>query len=264
MKISPFIKIPALAAVSVTLLAGVSPGSAQNARSGAAAADRSEPSATVSRATADLKSSGVSPEVNGQVDFGLAGDLLNVTGRIEGLTPLRKYRLTVMAAQEPKKTSEKEAAEPAEDPAGTFNQPGRIGVPIKPLTSSPDSGSPQAPKPNAGMPNAGQPQAPQPNAGMPNAGQPQAPQPNAGMPDGEDAQIALLAGGAGMKDVTIVTADPNGSANLNASLRDMPLSKGPDGLIGKMLVVELMPEEAATEVPRRVAQGTVQAGSAKP
>ncbi len=185
-------------------------------------------------------------KARGEVTFSLAGDGLNVVGRIDGLEANMRYQLAVppSASVEPPKTEG-----PVDE--GETDEDGATGKqteePISPSAGTPDAGGPAAGPPEAGKPDGSfRPGAPGSGTEGTSASRTRA------SSDGKDesAAEAKLSGALGT-----LTADAGGGANINLTVRSLTLTTGPDGLQGRTVTLTWMPAGGTESEPTIVARG---------
>ena len=167
-------------------------------------------------AAAELFATAAGKEAKGNLKFSMAGDAVNVSGRLEGLEGGERYQLGIHGSGPP--------ASPAAA-AAPMNE------------GTPNAGTPQAPQPNAGTP-----QAPQPNAGQPDgqerpgpagAGTTGSAVAGGGTPPAQGATRALASG----ENFAVVTTDATGSVNVNALLRNVDVDGGLQAITGHTVVL---------------------------
>lgn len=206
-----------------------------------AAVDPSVPT----RLAAEIAPSKDDSKVKGIVRFSLAGDAVNVSGRLDGLEANQRYRIAI-----------------------------QLPAAVTPSTGSETSPS-QAGQPDAGAPEAGQPVAPQPAAGTPAAGKPDGTSrpgasgagtqgsTNSGSrrdnaADNETAETTAKAAG----DLGTLVADAAGGANINTTLRNATLTTGVTAIIGQTVTISPAPDTDAGEPTEPVAEGKIEAAKA--
>lgn len=200
-------------------------------------------------------------KAKGEIRFSLVGDMMNVTGRLDGLEPSARYQLSVppAAAGVPP-----EASEAATGPETSQND-GVQRNDKDPATGAPAAGPPEAGSPGAEAPAAGKPAAGKPDGtirpGAPGAGEgtsvtgttpPPAPAPTGGAKPGVVSGSNNISGLLG-----IVTADSTGGANVTLTVRSLSLTIGKEGLQGRSVTLTTVPVEGET-MPVMVASGALE------
>lgn len=166
-------------------------------------------------------------KVRGDVDFSLAGDALNVSGRIDGLEPNMRYQLAVP----PGGASEKPEVAPTPD------------APQPPGAGTPDAGRPDAGKPDGTT-----------RPGAAGSGtQVTSVSGTRSSSDGNPGGSTQVSGALG-----ILTADATGGANVSLTVRSMALTTGPGGIRGRMVTLHSIPAPGAGATPVLVASGALE------
>lgn len=219
---------------------GIAPASGQtiDTSTGTILDSSSSPSASVESTTPKSLAAVLGPakdgsKVKGIVRFSMAGDAVNVSGRVDGLEPNKSYRLAIEL--------------PVAPPPPVAKDPSEAGPP--------DAGAPQAGQPTAPPPAAGKPDGTE-RPGAPGAG-------TEGSPDsgtnetspGENAKPSPLPAG----DLGVLTADSAGGANVNTLLRNVTLGSGATAILGQTVTVTPIPEAGDETKPGPVADGRIEA-----
>lgn len=190
-------------------------------------------------------------KITGEVVFSVAGDVLNVSGRVDGLEPMMRYLLSVpsgpaLANQEPvaaKDAPGGKASEAAERPiAGELNE-------ASPTPASPTPASPTPANPRLATPGGVDSRAPTGGGGTQSAGMTGQNKSNATKAGAEVPEIATGSGVVG-----VLTADAKGGTNINLSLRDTTLT-GSNEIMGRMVLVASVPPTGGEGESKVVASG---------
>lgn len=197
-----------------------------------AATDGTE--APLKKLTAEIVPVVENSKIKGMLSFSVAGDSVSVSGRIEGLEPLKKYQVTMNPGANPVVAAKK----PAENAA-------------QPPRAVPNTG----PKPGPGLPDAGPPDGTsRPGApGGGSSGTGTSSEPSANSKSAQKEVIDSMAN----EDLGMITADSTGSANVNKTVRDKVLAAGPNGVQGWLIRVTLEPADGSFTGNPLVATGTV-------
>lgn len=195
-------------------------------------------------------------ELRGTLTFTNVSNLVSVTGRIEGLEPSRRYRLEIT----PSIGSESEGS------ASTSPPPLAAG---QPSAGAPKAGPPVAGAPVNGTPSAGAPRGetnPASNSGNTFAA--------ATSPDEQGLESAGLEGADAIPfdegqqppmptgTIVTVTADPQGSTNVNTSIKEAPLDDSSGSIVGRTITLRI--EGANGQESHHVAAAVIKVASNKP
>lgn len=193
-------------------------------------------------------------DLRGTLTFRNIANLVSITGRIEGLEPSRRYRLEITPSIE----SDRDTTPP---------QP--------PLSAG---------QPNAGAPKAGPPVAGAPVQGAPSAGTPRG-QTNPASQSGNTAAAAAAPDEQGLEStglegadaipfdegqqppmptstIVVVTADPQGSTNINTSMKEAPLDDSPRSIVGRTITLRI--EAANGQQSHHIAAAVIKTASNTP
>lgn len=250
--------LPVLTLLTVAQTVDTSTGQVNDSSSSRSVAPPSQP--VPLHLVARMTSAGTSSKAKGEVRFSLVGDMVNVTGEIEGLEPNSRYQLAVPPFPTDKKP---EAGESAAEPERTPQNDGEQREDKDPETGAPAAGAPAAGTPEAGTPTADKPDAGKPDGtfrpGAPGAGEGTSvtdspiPPPGGAKP-GVTAEAGKLSGLLG-----ILTADSTGGAPIMLTVRSLALTTGPGGIQGRTVTLTTVPVEGAGATPVMVASGVLEA-----
>ncbi len=184
--------------------------------------------------TAALAPAGEDGKAKGSVEFARMGDTINVTGRVEGLEPMKTYLMAI-------------------DPA--VSQPGGARIPPPSNAGMPDAGQPNAGTPKAPPSQAGTPDAGQPNGEIRSTGADTIPSAT-GVTDTADSDPAATFPAGDIAGKIKLVTDSTGGVNINSTLRNV--GTGADGLLDRMVTIE---GPAGTGMGTKVATGKITAAS---
>ncbi|RYD50128.1 MAG: hypothetical protein EOP85_00225 [Verrucomicrobiaceae bacterium] len=216
------------------------------------------------RMSARIEPVDVTFKAKGEISLSRVGDVMTVTGKIDGLEPTARYHLAIPPVGSDSSPVPAAPSEEAVSPQNDGEQRNDKDL----ATGAPAAGAPQAGTPNATAPQAGQPDAGKPDGeerqGAPGAGEGtsvtgtplETP-----APETRDAKPGVTADANKMSGLLgIVTADSAGSANIDLTVHSLSLTAGQTGLEGRPVTLTTIPAEEAGSV--LVATGMIEAADA--